>query len=422
MKNITNIELMENEVLRKEVLDEIGDNLRNSDIWNIGTKFETICNNYMTVNQVAEFFECKDDAVKKYYKDSVSKEGKDELINAGMNYYSYKEIVKLIENAQKGLSSPFEIENMKNSIRTNSTDCKNDVTDEFKPPVRGCWLFTLESVCKLGMLMTGTPKAIEFRDRIISTLKIDVAKTEDTKELTKSSFEMIKNLILEGKVPNVDDLINFLDQSVKSAEKISFTYYKEVNKDLEELKSLAEDLLDSFKDTKHLSVIEKAKRDVCQTIIQLMSNILIENKTKIEEITMTTMKNIGTQLDTNLTDMLEEKLKTKVHPRIVKAYKDKLVDLGILKIVHPVSKRNSYDSDGNLVRAKGDINTDVQIYVPTEKFEWFNTGKFSNISLTAAAQRFDLSECGKEFILKALFEGKVYETEQDFIDYLLNKC
>lgn len=347
-----------------------------------------------------------------------------------------------VGNAQKVLSIPSEnssetVENTQNPVSPGSENSsetvgntkndlsgpfENDVTNEFKPNPRGQWLFTLEAVCKLGMLMTGTPKAVEFRNRIISTLKIDVAKTEDIKELNRSSFEMIKNLILDGKVPNVDDLITFLDQSVKSAEKISFTYYKEVNRDLEELKSLTEDLLDSFKDTKYLNAIEKAKRDVCQTLIQLMSNILIENKTKIEEITMTTLKNIGTQLDTNLTDMLEEKLKTKVHPRVVKTYKDKLVDLGILKIVHPVSKRNSYDADGNLVRAKGEINTDVQIYVPTEKFEWFNTGKFSNISLTAAAQRFDLSECGKEFILKALFDGKVYETEQEFIDYLLNKC
>lgn len=109
MKNITNVELMENEVLRKEVLDEIGDNLRNSDIWNIGTKFETICNNYMTVNQVAELFEVDKEAVRCYYKKNERPEGYEELISSGMKNYSYKEINELIENTQRALTTPFEI-------------------------------------------------------------------------------------------------------------------------------------------------------------------------------------------------------------------------------------------------------------------------------------------------------------------------
>ena len=51
-ENLTEVELVLNENLRKDVLNEIGNNLRNSEIWNIGTKFETVFGSYMTKKQI----------------------------------------------------------------------------------------------------------------------------------------------------------------------------------------------------------------------------------------------------------------------------------------------------------------------------------------------------------------------------------
>ena len=424
--NVTNDGLVEDETLRNMVLEDIPDIiLRESYIWrSLKTEFVEFIPGIMDMKGVINFY----DTVKQSILEHTDK---DEIQEAGAQRLTHKQWKKLLETLNSRLNLTLSNSNEFSDFELKLLEILATMTQEEREsinfPPNGTWLFSLEAVCKLGMMMTRTEKAKEFRDRLIDTLKIEVAKTEDIKNVNETSINVLNDMIDRKEVPTLEVLRDFLKASMESAKKISFTYYKEMNIKLKLIKVKLEELLTELKseDTTNMTRLEKAIHteniDRCKLVVQLISDEIIDNDDVIREIQNKTMRSIGTELDTNLTAMLEEKLNKKVSPKTVKEYKDKLVELGILETTHPVAKRNSYDKDGNLVRSIGEENEDITLYVPTESFKWFNTGKYANISLTAAAQRFDLSECGKEFILKALFEDTIYETEDDFIDYLLNK-
>lgn len=152
--------------------------LRNSEIWEIGTEFETTFGEFMTVNQILNFFDVQGQrgTINNYTKEErhgKKNPYKDELENMGVKRYSHAELV-----------------NMKNEFLNKNLKLKNDAThSKMKFNSQGILLYPLSAVCKLGMFMTGTPKAVEFRDKIISTLIKYQQRVEVDKALSDSYFK-----------------------------------------------------------------------------------------------------------------------------------------------------------------------------------------------------------------------------------------
>ena len=217
---------------------------------------------------------------------------------------------------------------------------------------------------------------------------------------------------------------------MNAAKKINYSYYKATNKELKELKEISENLLQELKDEdiKEFSRIQKEihnkKIDDCKFLIMVMDNEIISNDEQLERIMMQTLNDIGTKIDINLSSILSER-GISITPSIVNSYKEKLVDKGIFKKVNPISRNNKYalDENGNkiLIRKKGDIITDKFNYIPTEKYNWLNTGKYAKITEDGSSQKFEFSNCGKIFLTNILFNDKLFETEEEFIIYLLDR-
>ena len=152
--------------------------LRNSEIWEIGTKFETTFGDFMTINQVVDFFEVNGgrDTINCYTRTERNgkvNSTKEELESMGARRYSNAELKSMKENFLK-----------QNLVLNNDATTKN-----MKFNSQGITLFPLSAVCKLGMFMTGTSKAVEFRDKIIETLIKHQKRIEVDKTLSDTYFK-----------------------------------------------------------------------------------------------------------------------------------------------------------------------------------------------------------------------------------------
>ena len=145
-----------------------------------GGKFETIFGQFMTREQVVNFFNSNLTSVR-WYSDERS-EYKEELEEMG---------VKLFLNS--------ELKEMKNSFISGDTaykNCQDDITISWKIPGKGTVLYPLAAVVRLGMFMTGTPAAKLFRNAIQTCLqeKQILTKVTDTVQanMLKCAYKSLK--------------------------------------------------------------------------------------------------------------------------------------------------------------------------------------------------------------------------------------
>jgi len=456
--NLTNDELVLDEALREDVLKDLGDNiLAQSDIWNLGedSEFSYIegkYDYYMTVDMVASLFDCDVKAVQEYYK--KDSQYLSELLDAGMIYvkpFSLKEsyddhsqelkvkIAKpsIFNESVEPVSNRFH-QTIGNTIVLKNVeivtkDGANQPSVKFKgisQPVKftknGMWLFSLRAVIKLGMFMTGTEKARLFRDRIINQLKIDVAKTQAIKNVNTTSHNTIKGMIANGAVPSISDFKEYQEAKSKSAKLVSYSYLKQCTDELRDMRDTLANLRDSLLrvNTSKMKRLDKAEHNEkitkCNTMIEIMSDQIIENQELTENIVKDKLDNIGGKLEYQLSDIVKEHYGAASASKVNEC-KEKLKMLGIFEIKHPIAQKNKVDKKtGKILRKAGEVNTDIDLYLPTKDFKWINEGKFARISETAASQKFEFSECGKLFIENALFKNLIFKTKDEFISWLLD--
>ena len=214
---VTNQNLINDKDMRDDSLAKLVDKMKNdalvrSDIWNLGedSVFHTVFGEYMTIKQIAALFglelndkgDCK--TIETYLKDERNgkkNEYKDELIKAGVKKFTKS-----------------ELENLKNSIPSERRDCETvgntqiDETPSFAIPNRGCIIFPLRAVIKLGMFMTGTEKAKLFRDKIIDELALGQTAQETADEYFEAMFDK-ENIKLYAN--DTEKLLELLDISFK---------------------------------------------------------------------------------------------------------------------------------------------------------------------------------------------------------------
>ncbi len=408
--------LIEEQTSRDEFLNQLVEregSLRESAIWCIG-KFETVLGEYMTVNNVVEFFDSNINTVKNYTK-SDSPYLK-ELQDSGLVQLNYLEAYNMKKDY---LSS------------ADDNDLENDVTMLWSINSRGAILFSLKSVVKLGMFMTGTPMAKAFRNKVLNTLELQV---HQEKVGNKFITATLKHYVETIKLTNPMDPFPFATALVNNAckEAIRFNntstsgiafiteYFKELKGDIERL---YEDTIDLYDDVKVGRV--NGDRDTLRINKNQLSDLLVEvgyryteclqlRSDMLEAVT----KEYKTVININFSSIVEERSEdVSKHNTMVGRYRDVLTAWGIFDVVetkYPYKNKN-----------KG-IRT-IRTFKFSDKYKWMDVAVIGRIgrAVTSGGQNIEFSEYGAKlinYILDSIKYGLLDKdeviTEDQFNDWL----
>ena len=493
-KTYTEEEIMINDKVRNDIMgkfiNEVG-GIGANKIWTeLGTKFEPINGKFMDVDLTSAYFDKKNkEAVRDYTKENGSKkEYYSELVEAGMckvkfkeyneeNYRIILEVVKGTNSSDyndltKGVINTFRQPVVNTEVKLGSSDC-NDLTKaidnrfrqsientitlenveyvettrsyklikfkECTEPVmfknNGTWLFSLEAVCKLGMFMTGTEKAKEFRNLIIRSLEEQPVLEQQLGKLAEDSFEGLLQCFQQDKIPVLTNFHSYIDSLVVSLIMSRKDLYDSIDK-LTEMKNEITKCLN----TRNKKMMETIDYDdlledevmILNRYLKKVSNKIIEIMKKIDEYKEKVLQSIGTEVKTNFTDIIAKRIGEEPTKKEINEVKNKLVVAGILEI-HKYDKYEfvtKENEDGTLTKEKvlkrNNKNEIVQgsNYLPVKNFEWINTAKIGMFSNDKRAQIIKFSEYGSElinYILDEIEAGNDVSslTQEKFEDHLV---
>ena len=365
-------------------------------LWNsTGNKFETVFGEYMTRKQVAEFFGNTETGVKWY---SETRSGySEELEGMDAHWYSNEEI--------KGIKADF--------VGGDTADEKynNDITQTYRINSQGAVLYPLKAVVRLGMFMTGTPKAKLFRDAIQLCLQEGTISSKINKEVQVNLMDsVLESLLEENEIPGskvMKSLFLLLEDGNNDLAKINENIEK-----LEELHSA----LDEFSKKEPDNAILAAKWT--KEVFRISSKLNKLSKEYYEQF----VEDMNSEESYTLMQLAEEFFPANFKKcgddnekiiDFVNKFTKKLIRMGVLK-------EETYTGSKN-----GKLRDDLTKIVSGNKYQFLNSRKYGNL-VRPNSETLKFTQLGYYFIYytlslyttdKTTFR-RVMKSDESFLNFL----